>query len=163
MRYVLATLVLIGISAGGTASAQQLMRSGPALEGTLRMSLGDAVAMGLENNLEVEIARHGPLIAEEDLTIAWGAFDPLFSGEAGYFNTDQPNSSLLAGVARSEQELVDGVAGISALIPMLGATVGVDYVAQRLDFNVFHGIALNLSKIPHLLLSKTNIALFLFG
>ena len=37
----------------------------------------DAIRLGLENNLDVELARFDPLIAGEDAMIAWGAYDPV--------------------------------------------------------------------------------------
>ena len=36
----------------------------PTLHGELGLSLADAIAMGIENNLDVQIQRHQPLIDE---------------------------------------------------------------------------------------------------
>ena len=52
----------------------------PTLHGNLALSLQEAIAMGLENNLNLEVQRHAPLIADEDAEIAWGAYDPEFYG-----------------------------------------------------------------------------------
>ena len=60
----------------------------PTLHGNLALSLQDAIAMGLENNLNLEVQRHSPLIAEEDSQIAWGAYDPEFYGETHYLDTE---------------------------------------------------------------------------
>ena len=107
----------------------------PTLHGALRLSLGDAIAMALENNLDVEIARHAPLIAEEDLMIAWGAFDPLVTGDVGYFDDEQPNTFAIAGVARTKQDSLDGGLGFSTLLPYVGATLGMEYTGARTTNN----------------------------
>ncbi|UCE87417.1 MAG: hypothetical protein JSU66_06815, partial [Deltaproteobacteria bacterium] len=46
-------------------------RAEPTLHGELRLSLADAIAMSLENNLDIEIARYAPIIALQDHEIAW--------------------------------------------------------------------------------------------
>ena len=58
--------------AAGTANAAdptmpRLATQAPSatLHGALQLSLADAIAMGLENNLGVEIQRHAPIIAHE--------------------------------------------------------------------------------------------------
>ena len=50
--------------------------SAPLLHGRLALSLAEAIAMGLENNLDVQVDRFEPLIADEEESIAWGAYDP---------------------------------------------------------------------------------------
>jgi hypothetical protein len=35
--------------------------------------------MGLENNLDVQVERYSPMIADLDVTAAWGAYDPSSS------------------------------------------------------------------------------------
>ena len=58
--------------------------SSATLHGALQLSLADAIAMGLENNLGVEIQRHAPIIAHADYRAAWGVYDPIWNSEAGY-------------------------------------------------------------------------------
>ena len=56
----------------------------PTLHGELALSVGDAIAMSIENNLDVEIARFTPLIAALDRTAAWGFYDPNFFASFEY-------------------------------------------------------------------------------
>ena len=67
----------------------------PTLHGNLALSLQEAIAMGLENNLNLEVQRHAPLIAGEDNQIAWGGYDPEFYGETNYLDTEVPNAVAL--------------------------------------------------------------------
>ena len=89
MRLILAAGALIVATASLVARAETPAASDsgsgmtPALRGSLTLSLADAIAMGLENNLDIEVERHAPLIAEEDYQISWGAYDPILGGEAG--------------------------------------------------------------------------------
>src|SRR5262245_19016510 len=53
----------------------------PTLHGELQLSLADAIRMGLENNLDVDVDRYTPYIAGEEMDIAWGAFDPRYAAD----------------------------------------------------------------------------------
>jgi len=101
----------------------------------MRLSLGDAIAMGLENNLNVEVARYTPRIANEDHTSAWGAYDPLASGNLGYTHDEQPNSFTIAQVPKTKVRTLDGGFGLTGLVPLLNATLGVDFAGSKFKNN----------------------------
>src|SRR5262249_11927485 len=77
------------------------LSSGPLLHGTLELSLPDAIKMGLENNLDVQVERYAPMIADLDLTAAWGAYDPELFAEGYYKDLHTPNAFGLSGVDTS--------------------------------------------------------------
>jgi len=58
---------------------------------TMRLSLDDSIQLALENNLDVEVQRFTPLIAGEQETQAWGAYDPEFFSEFGYSDIQNPS------------------------------------------------------------------------
>jgi outer membrane protein TolC len=104
----------------------------PSIHGKLELSLADAIAMGLENNLNVEIARHDPLISYETSRLAWAPYDPQWFTEFGYADDRIPSANALAtgsfgadggvvGVTVEEvqQETLGGQGGIRALLPWL--------------------------------------------
>lgn len=98
----------------------------------IALSLREAVNLAIENNLGVEVARHAPLIAERDMQIAWGAYDPTFTGDVSYASSRSASgSSSFAPNA----DLTDGGAGISGLIPYLGATLSIEYSASQTKNN----------------------------
>lgn len=94
------------------------------------LSLADAIALGIENNLAVEIARHDPLIADLDLSVAWSAYDPIISGDAGYRDDRQPPTSSLQG---GKTQVLDGSLGATWQLPVWGAEVGVSYGASKTE------------------------------
>jgi outer membrane protein TolC len=107
-------------------------RPEPTLHGELRLSLADAIAMSLENNLDVEIARYAPIIALQDHEIAWGAYDPNLNLEYGYSWIETPVVNLLQPGQLREQTL-DWVSGVQGLVPQVGATYGFEYRGEKLE------------------------------
>ncbi len=61
------------------------------------LSLREALALALENNKDIEVARHNVKIAEFDLTAARGAYDPRFGSSSYYERIESPISSFLSG------------------------------------------------------------------
>jgi outer membrane protein TolC len=90
--------------------------------------------MGLENNLDVEIGRHAPLVADEDLSIAWGAYDPNVTGEFGYLKSASPPGS---GPLSPPLQKQDGSVGVAGILPWVGASYGIDFLADRTESTGF--------------------------
>jgi outer membrane protein TolC len=105
----------------------------PTLPGELALSVDDAIAMSIENNLDVEIARFTPLISELDHTFAWGAYDPNLFGSFDYASTETPVASSLQTNTRLVEREATGGAGISGLVPKLGAGYEISYFGQRIQ------------------------------
>jgi len=99
-------------------------------ENTLRLSVDDAIAQAIENNLGVQIQRFNPLIAEEDLEIAWGAYDPSFEAEIGYDSMRRPSASALEADL-STSTLVDGAGGFVGLLPFLSTQYSAKIASNR--------------------------------
>jgi outer membrane protein TolC len=107
----------------------------PTLHGSLQLSLQEAIAMGLENNLNLEVQRHAPLIAEEDNWIAWGAYDPEFYGSVHWEDIETPNAVALNQQTTTSLKGVEGFSGFRGLIPWLGASYGMQFGSDRLETN----------------------------
>jgi outer membrane protein TolC len=99
------------------------------------LSLDQAIALGLRNNLNVEISRYAPYIAELDESGAWGAFDPLLVSGVRYNDQRLPPSNLFAPPEGALEDTIAGSVGLTALVPYLGATVGVTFNGSKLDTN----------------------------
>jgi outer membrane protein TolC len=99
------------------------------------LSLREAVDLAIENNLGVEVARHAPLIASEDVDIAWGVYDPVLSGGMSYANARTPNTSPFNTADAIRNKNRNGNAKLTGLVPLLGATVSMDYVGTRAETN----------------------------
>jgi len=79
-RYTLAAILCFAaLSLGTGVPAQQ---GASALDQTsappLQLSLGDAVRMGLQNNLDIRVANYNPQLSEQDLLVRDAEFDPNF-------------------------------------------------------------------------------------
>ena len=119
---------------GGTAPApSQAGPRNPTLQGKLALSVRDAIAMGVENNLDVEIVRHDPLIAEYQHRAAWGAYDPEFFSDFAYSSIETPIASALQQRRVLQERLVEGQAGVRGLVPKLGWELQVAYLGQSLE------------------------------
>jgi outer membrane protein TolC len=104
----------------------------------LPLSLRDAVAMGIENNLNIQVDRFSPLIADEDSAIAWSAYDPVGSGSFTYFSNYDPASpnrfAVFSDPPGDPNELVRvvdrggaGQLAVQGLVPYLGASLGLTF------------------------------------
>lgn len=154
VRPALAMLLcaLLGlVAAGRTAWAQAPPAPAPSaprapgalpevVGGRLRVGLNESVRLAIRNNLDVELATIGPLVAGADLGAAWGAYDPELFGEGGYTSTETPTGSQLffdVSGRRSylNQRIWDGEAGLRGLIPWLGGAYSVSYAGSELETN----------------------------
>jgi outer membrane protein TolC len=107
----------------------------PTLHGNLALSLSEAIAMGLENNLNLEVQRHGPLIAEEDAAIARGAYDPEFYGETHWLDSEVPIANALTPQAATRVKGLEGEGGVRGLVPWLGTVYNVSLYSSELKTN----------------------------
>ncbi len=97
----------------------------------LKLSLDAAIQQGLEKNLDIQVQRFEPYIAEERLREAWGAYDPTFAAQLGYSFANQPVASPFQPNASVTQRLTDGSAGLDGLLPWLGTNYALDYLGAR--------------------------------
>jgi outer membrane protein len=95
------------------------------LEGSHELSLADAIALGLRFNLDVQIERFSPLIAEQEAEAAWGAYDPMFDAELGYERNEFPNTFALETTTTQIDRDLEGSGSLQWLTPYIGATLGL--------------------------------------
>lgn len=60
----------------------------------ITLSLADAVKMGLENNLDIKVAKQTPLIREQDIIFQEAVFDPNFGATAFKSDNSQPSQNV---------------------------------------------------------------------
>jgi outer membrane protein TolC len=124
-----------------TGLAAPRAQPGPTLHGELKLALADAIAMGLENNLNVEIRRHAPLIASEEARIAWGTYDPEWFSEMGWGHVKTPQNAFvdfggpISEVLVREDKALDGIGGVRGLVPWLGATFSATLESEQVETN----------------------------
>ena len=97
------------------------------------LSLSEAVELGIRRNLDVEVARFAPPIADFEHSAAWGLYEPSLFGDFNYASTESPIASALQDSSRLVERQTDGSAGVFGLIPKLGWSYQVGYEGQRLQ------------------------------
>lgn len=112
---------------GDLAPDAEIVRNGRPL------SLAEAVALAIRNNLDVEVERYAPAIAEVESEGAWGAYDPTLSADMGYEVSKSPNTFLLNSATLNRERVKGGGVGIDQLIPYVGASFGLRYNASSLS------------------------------
>ncbi|HKA16237.1 MAG TPA: TolC family protein [Myxococcota bacterium] len=117
-------------------AAANPMASGPLLHGTLELSLQDAIRMGLENNLDVQVERYAPMIADLDVTAAWGAYDPEAFAETYYKDLHTPNAFAISGVNTSiTRSTPEGEGGLRGILPLASTQFSAQFSGYRKTYN----------------------------
>jgi outer membrane protein len=103
---------------------------------TLKLSLAEAIALGLENNLGIQVQRFDPLISEEDMEIAWGAYDPIWESDVGWDEQRSPSASQFdLSNTLSVQKTLSGKGGFVGLLPLLSTQYSAKLASDRTTTN----------------------------
>ncbi len=132
---VAATLSWMAPLAGAAQLATEVGSDSMLLRGELALSVQDAIEMALENNLDIAVERHDPLIARLDHTAARGAYDPTLFAGWSYGSEDRPSSNPLDNPGGGQivnldvlkGRTQDGEGGLSGLLPFTGASYELVY------------------------------------
>src|SRR5689334_24987258 len=130
-------LLLIVLGIASVANAQEMQRVGVDTNQQHPLSLREALAMALENNKDIEVARENVRIAEFDLRGAQGAYDPRFSTSAFYERAENPIASFLSGGQNGStiQNDYTATARLEGQSPVLGGNYRLDFSSIRLNTN----------------------------
>jgi outer membrane protein TolC len=142
--------------AGPRKTVQEAVRE---LSGVVSLSLTEAINLGLERNLDLQVVRFDPYIAAESIGVAWGAYNPVFANEFGYGSATTPVASVFITQDTVQTNQLDGKTGLKGLIPWWGASYEIGYTGERayssnstttlspqLDANVFGSVSIPLLK-----------------
>jgi outer membrane protein TolC len=112
----------------------ELGRVGVDMDRQRPLSLREALALALENNKDIEVARENVKIAEFDLTAARGVYDPRVSSASYYERIESPISSFLTGGSNGATTQSDytGTARLEGLTPKLGGSYHLDFSSVKL-------------------------------
>ena len=100
------------------------------------LSLHEAIALGIENNTDVQLVRYDPPIAEYEHSAAWGVHDPTLFGDYTYTSTNLPVASTFFPGEFIER-VSEGRAGLSGLVPRAGWTYQISYAGDSTATNSF--------------------------
>jgi outer membrane protein TolC len=138
-------LVVVGMLAGAwpaaVAAESEPEPAAPAPAATpaapaqvLPLSLHEAIALGIENNTDVQIVRYDPPIAAYQNEAAWGLHDPTLFGDYAYTSQKLPVASAFFPSQFVERDSV-GSAGVAGLVPKLGWTYQLGYEGSSVQTN----------------------------
>lgn len=115
----------------------ELKRVGVDMNQQRPLALREALAMALENNKDIEVARENVRIAEFDYLGAQGAYDPHFTTQAFYERIESPISSFLAGGQNGSTIQTDytATARLDGQTPKLGGNYRLDFSSVKLNTN----------------------------
>jgi HAE1 family hydrophobic/amphiphilic exporter-1 len=115
----------------------ELGRVGVDMDRQRPLTLREALALALENNKDIEVARQNVKIAEFDLTAARGVYDPRLSSSSYYERSESPISSFLSGGSNGATTQSDytATARLEGLAPTLGGNYHLDFSSIRLTTN----------------------------
>jgi len=99
------------------------------------MSLREAIAMALQNNKDIEIARDNVKIAEFDLLTFHGAYDPKLTAQNYFEKINSPATSFLSGAARVETSDITATGLLEGLTPKGGGNYRLDFTSIRQTSN----------------------------
>ena len=100
------------------------------------LSLREAIALALQNNKDIEVARDNVKIAEFDLLTAHGAYDPKFSAQSYFERIKTPAASFLSGATGAvENSDFTATSRFEGLTPKGGGNYRLDFSSVRATTN----------------------------
>jgi outer membrane protein TolC len=115
----------------------ELGRVGVDMDRQRPLTLREALALALENNKDIEVARHNVKLAEFDLQGARGVYDPKLSSTSYFERIETPISSFLSGGSNGVTTSSDYTANarLEGPAPKFGGNYRLDFSSIRLTTN----------------------------
>ena len=134
----------VSVSAQGASPSAQAPSTNPAPLATQtplpdpqlrRLTLDDAVRLGLENNLGLQVARFNPQLQDLTLAIARAAYTPAFTTHFSQNGNNQPSTGFLSGSTTSthSNQFANNVS-VQQTIPT-GGSYSVGWDSARITTN----------------------------
>ena len=112
---------LVVVASGATATTAAAQTPAPAAGPTLHLTVDEAVAMALDQNVDLAADRLDPAIGDTRVAAATGAFKPAITSSVQRNNQLQPPASFLVPVATSTDVVTSNV-GLSQQLPRFGTS-----------------------------------------
>jgi outer membrane protein TolC len=88
---------------------------------SIPLSVREAVALSLNHNLDIEVARYQPWIEEQNVLVALGEWDHVLYGSANRRRSVEPGTSALSGATRLETDSKQVEFGVRKVLPFGGS------------------------------------------
>jgi hydrophobic/amphiphilic exporter-1 (mainly G- bacteria), HAE1 family len=126
-------LLALLLAAPGHLLAQTVAVQAPAPPDApqLRLTLDDAVRLGLENNLDLKVDRLDPQIAKERVDVAESVFQPALTSSLTRNSALAPPTSFLVGNQGVQSTTGSGTIGVSQRLPHFGTSYATGWDTTR--------------------------------
>jgi outer membrane protein TolC len=129
-----------GQAPGIAAAAQALVPQTPVQPAgpVKKLTVDEAVGLGLENNPNLRVDRINPLLQDANIDQARSAWSPNLTGLINFQSADSPPDSLLSGSTDIlKVDRLSGSAGVTQLLPW-GTSYQVTWDSSRQTTNSFY-------------------------
>jgi outer membrane protein len=104
--------------------------------GTVSLSLNEAIRLGLEHNLQLQVSRYTPIISQFDYRRTYGYYDPTFNSSISSSSSTRESGGFNAVTGQqfpASTSSRDGMtAGLSGFLPTgLSYDLGFDFANQK--------------------------------
>jgi outer membrane protein len=127
--------VATDFKANPNGSLPSLIRVGVDTNEQRPLTLREAIALALQHNKDIEIARDTVKMAEFDLLTTHGAYDPRLSAQTYFERIKTPATSVLSGASKLISSDFTGTARLEGLTPKQGGSYRVEFSSIRFDTN----------------------------
>jgi len=104
-------------------------------EELVTMTLDEAIARAMDQNLDIQTARLSPRMQAYSLRAAQAVYTPTFSATYGYNNATNQSTSQLDGGARTSTERHTFNTGITQQVPWYGGRVSLSFNNSKTSTN----------------------------
>ncbi|MCA1584019.1 MAG: TolC family protein [Acidobacteria bacterium] len=113
-------------------SAAAVQPSGP----VRRLSIDEAVALALEQNLDLQVERFNPQIQDFAISAARSGWTPNFQSQLLTRDSSSPNDTFLSGsIATLSQQSTTSSMGVGQLLPWGGGSYNLGWDSGRIETN----------------------------
>lgn len=117
-------------SAAAGAPAEQVQG------GVRRLSIDEAVALALEQNIDLQVDRIDPQVQDYNVSVARSGYTPvLFSNFTTFSQTNPPQDIFGGDQSAVTNERLSSVAGLQQLLPFGGASYSANWNSGRVTTN----------------------------
>lgn len=101
-----------------------------------RLSIDEAVALALEQNLDLQVERMNPQIQDFSISVARSGWTPNFQSDLTTRDASVPNDSFLSGgIATLTEDRVTSSVGVGQLLPWGGGSYSLGWDSARIETN----------------------------
>jgi outer membrane protein TolC len=133
MKTLVAALLLLALALPASADEAARPPERPPAR-VLPLSLREAVALSLNHNLDIEIARYQPWIEDQNILAALGTWDHFLYAQASASQSQSVGFSQLSGATQLENDFFTTTLGIRKVLPF-GASYDLSYSVDRSESN----------------------------